>query len=71
MCPHRADGLGHELARRARILQLLALIEHPSALPVAAALRIGQELLAWIAQDEPNRRCDHASAAETRIQAAA
>jgi hypothetical protein len=71
MCPHCADGLDHGLARCTRVLQLLALIEHPSALPAAAALRIGQELLAWIAQDESNHRCDHVVAAETRIEAAA
>ena len=71
MCPHCADGLDLGLARRIRALQLLTLIEHPSALPAAAALRIGQELLAWIAQDEPNHRCDHVIAAETPVQAAA
>ena len=71
MCPHCADGLDHGLARRTRMLELLALIEQPSALPAAAALRNGQELMAWIAQDEPNHRCDHVVAAETRIEAAA
>jgi hypothetical protein len=71
MCPHCVDGLDHGLARRTRVLQLLALIEHPNALPAAAALRIGQELLAWIAQDETNHRCDHVVTAETRIEAAA
>ena len=31
--PHCADSLDHGLARRNRVLRLLALIEHPSALP--------------------------------------
>jgi hypothetical protein len=71
MCPHCADGLDHGLACRLRVLQLLALIEHPSVLPASAALRIGQELLAWIAQDASSRRCDQVLAAETPIEAAA
>ena len=43
--PHCADGLDHGLARRNRVLQLLALIEHPDLPPADAALRIGHELL--------------------------
>jgi len=70
MCPHCADGLDHGLACRLRVLQLLALIEHPSALPASAALRIGQELLTWIAQDA-SPRCDLVLAADTSIDAAA
>jgi hypothetical protein len=70
-CPHCADGLDHGLARRVRVLQLLALIEHPNALPPDAALRIGRELLASLAQDEPGHRCGHAAAAEPRAAAAA
>jgi hypothetical protein len=53
------------------MLQLLALIEHPDALPPDAALRIGRELLAWLVQDEPGHRCDHAAAAKPRAAAAA
>lgn len=71
MCPHCADGLDHGLACRLRVLQLLALIEHPSALPASAALRIGQELLTWIAQDTSRPRCDLVLAADTPIEAAA
>jgi hypothetical protein len=71
MCPHCADGLDHGLACRLRVLQLLALIEHPSALPASAALRIGQELLTWIAQDPPGRRCDQVLVAEIPTEAAA
>ena len=71
LCPHCADGADHEQARRIRVLQLLALIEHPDALPADAALRIGRELLAWIAQDEPSQRCDHVIADEPGMEAAA
>jgi hypothetical protein len=70
-CPHCADGLDLGLTRRIRVLQLLALIEHPDALPRTAALRIGRELLAWIAADRAGHRCDHAIAAEPGIEAAA
>jgi hypothetical protein len=34
-------------------------------------LRIGRELLAWIAQDEPSQRCDHVIADEPGMEAAA
>jgi hypothetical protein len=71
MCPHCADGSDHGLACRLRVLQLLALIEHPSALPPSAALRIGQELLTWTAQDASGRRCDQVLAAEIPMEAAA
>jgi hypothetical protein len=54
-----------------RTLQLLALIEHPSALPTGSALRIGRELLEWIAQGEAKFRCDPMVATETRMEAAA
>jgi hypothetical protein len=50
-CPHCADGLERESARRAYVLNLLALVEHPSALPPDAALRVARELLAWSKPD--------------------
>jgi hypothetical protein len=71
MCPHCADGPDRGLACRHRVLQLLALIEHPSTLPASAALRIGQELLAWIAQDASRPRCELVLAADAPIEAAA
>ena len=71
MCPHCEDGLHPGLACRLRVLQLLALIEHPNALPPSAALRIGHELLAWTAQDAFSRRCDQVLAAEIPTEAAA
>ncbi len=55
-CPHSADGSARERARRAHVLQLLALVEHPTALPRSSALRIAQELLAWTEQDAADCR---------------
>ncbi len=46
------------LAGRARVLQLLALVEHPDALPTEAALRLAGEILALIRVDQPERRCE-------------
>lgn len=53
-CPHCSNGLDRELARRQRVLHLVALIEHPTALAADAKLRIAGELLAWL--DEPDAR---------------
>ena len=69
MCPHCADGSGHVQAHRARILQLLALIEHPDALPAGDALRIAGQLLAWAGQEETGLRCE--PVAECRFGVAA
>jgi hypothetical protein len=70
-CPHCADGIDPDLALRKRLLQLLALIEHPTALPEDAALRIAQELLAWTAPADSKQRCDHGAAVETHLEAVA
>ena len=70
-CPHCADGIDPDLARRKRILQLLALIEHPTALPADSALRIAQELLAWTAPEGSNYQFESVVAAETRLVAVA
>ena len=40
------------------VLQLLALVEHPDALPADAALRLGGEIMALIRADRGLRRCD-------------
>lgn len=53
-CPHCADLRLPDPARRRRVLQLLALIEHPDALPPADALRIAGELLRWAAPQTPD-----------------
>jgi hypothetical protein len=71
MCPHCADGSDRELARRARVLQPLALVEHPTALPAEATLRIGRTLLAWAEHDDSRCECDPSVAPVTRIVAAA
>ncbi|WP_297443660.1 hypothetical protein [Acidocella sp.] len=38
-------------------MHLLALIEHPTALPAEGALRIAAELLAWAGREEPRFCC--------------
>jgi hypothetical protein len=65
-CPHCADGVDPDLARRKRVLQLLALLEHPTALPADSALRIAQELLTWSAQEGSNDRLESVVPVETR-----
>lgn len=57
MCLLCADGLSHEQVRRAHVLQLLALVEHPDALSADAALRLGREILA-LTRPAAARRCD-------------
>ena len=49
---------GGDLARRIRVLQLLALVEHNDALATDAALRVGREILALIGPESGLRRCD-------------
>ena len=59
MCLLCAAGLeGRRLARRAHVLQLLALIEHPDALPADMALRIASEILALTQAEQSGLRCD-------------
>ncbi len=57
MCPHCSDGSSPLHAQRAQIMHLLALIEHPTALPAEGALRIAAELLAWAGREEPRFCC--------------
>jgi hypothetical protein len=47
-----------DIARRLHVLRLLALIEHPDALPPDAALRLGREIMALIGPAPGLRRCD-------------
>ncbi len=51
-------GSDRTLAQRAQVLQLLALIELPDALPADAVLRLGQEIMTLIGPDSGLRRCD-------------
>ena len=53
-CPGEASTIH---AGRTRIVDLLALIEHPDALPAATALRIAGELLRWT-ERTPSLRCE-------------
>jgi hypothetical protein len=60
MCVLCAAGPGtnDDLAHRIHVLQLLALVEHPDALPADAALRLGREIM-MLTRPEPGvRRCD-------------
>jgi len=59
MCLLCAEGgSDRALAQRAHVLQLLALIEHPDALPADAVLRLGQEIMTLIGLESGLRRCD-------------
>jgi len=60
MCSLCESGSGNDgdLARRAHVLQLLALVEHPDALPADAALRLVREIMALIRPGSGLRRCD-------------
>lgn len=49
---------GRDIARRLHVLRLLALVEHPDALPPDAALRLGREIMALIGLARGLRRCD-------------
>jgi hypothetical protein len=64
MCVLCASGSesDEDVARRARVLQLLALVEHPDALPAEAALRLGREIMKLIRPDPGLRRCDPVAA---------
>jgi len=70
MCVLCAFGLGNDgdLARRARVLRLLALIEHPDALPADAGLRLGREIMALIRPESGVRRCDPVAPPEPDVE---
>lgn len=59
-CSHCADAGDEGHSERTRILNMLALIENPTALPVEAAMRIAAELLLWCdADDLEKSACDN------------
>ena len=58
MCQYCAPGASRLVADRARVLHLLAMIEHPDALPAEAALRIAGALLAWVGPSDSGLRCE-------------
>lgn len=70
-CPHCADRHDAAWARRVRVLQLLALIEHPQALPADAALRIAGELLEWLGPGETCEWPGQAARAQAAMEATA
>ena len=71
MCLRCAAGLDdRNLAQRAQVLQLLALIEHPDALPADAALRLAREALALTPAEQTGRRCDPVAPPEADIKKA-
>ena len=55
-CTTESDG--RNLVRRAHVLRLLTLVEHPDALPTEAALRLAQEVLALAEAEKTKRQCD-------------
>jgi len=55
LCTATSDN--EERARRARVLQLLALVEHPDALPAETSLRLAYEIWALTQAEWPERQC--------------
>ena len=58
MCVLCVEEPGRHAADHARIVGLLALVEHPDALAADAALRIARDLLAWAGPGGSRTRCD-------------
>jgi hypothetical protein len=58
MCLLCASSGERVLARRNHILQLLALVEHPDALPADRALRLAQEVLVLTWADGAPFQCE-------------
>ena len=57
LCATDTDSAG-EMARRLHVLRLLALVEHPDALPPDAALRLSREIMTLTGLAPGRRRCD-------------
>lgn len=55
-CP--AETADQVLARRSRVLHLLALVEHPDALPASTAFRLAQEILRLTQSNDTICRCE-------------
>jgi hypothetical protein len=53
-----AASADRDLARRSHVLHLLALVEHPDALPADAALRLAQEILMMTRPGAVTCRCE-------------
>ena len=65
MCRYCVTGSSHPSTGRVRVLDLLAIIEHPDALPAEAVLRIASELLTWTGQSKSGLRCEVVATRET------
>ena len=71
MCLLCAAGVEDRgLAQRAHVLQLLALVEHPDALPADAALRLAREILTLTQAERTGRRCDPVVLPEAALEEA-
>jgi hypothetical protein len=71
MCLLCAAGLeDRRLAQRAHVLQLLALVEHPDALPADAALRLARKVLALTQPERTGRRCDPVASPGSALEGA-
>ncbi len=57
LCATNTEAAG-DMARRLHVLRLLALVEHPDALPPNAALRLSREIMALVGPAPGLRRCD-------------
>jgi hypothetical protein len=53
-----ASSHDRDLERRSHVLRLLALVEHPDALPADAALRLAHEILRLTQTHGAIRRCE-------------
>jgi hypothetical protein len=56
--------------QRARVLQLLALVEHHDALPARAAMRLAGEVLALTQPERTVRRCEAVALPEGDVEEA-
>ena len=68
LCAAGSDG--RAIARRAHVLQILALVEHPDALPAEAALRLAREVLALTQAERTGCQCDPVAPPESTLEEA-
>jgi hypothetical protein len=69
MCLLCSDSIeDRALAKRAHVLQLLALVEHPDALPAEAALRLGHEIMALIQLESGVWQCEAVTAPVLHVE---
>jgi hypothetical protein len=66
-CPSD-QGSGADVIQRVHVLRLLALVEHPDALPKDVALRLGHEIMALMKPRSVVLRCEPVTASEQTIE---